>query len=117
MKKQLLSGIIALMLLACEAPQQNNFAALYNTIADKDYFHAQQLFEKEKTSLSESQALFVEALLNNAFHQTAKSLEKINTLLEETQTPLPDSLMLLLYRTKADNHIKHYQYQNAHDTF
>jgi len=118
MKNQLLSVIIALLiLLACEAPQQNNFEVLYNTITDKDYFHAQQLFEKEKTALSKSQVLFVEALLSNAFHQTATSLEKIDTLLDETQTPLPDSLMLLVYRIKADNHIKRYQYQNAYDTF
>src|SRR5690554_3835379 len=117
MTNQLLSAIIVLMLVACEVPQQNNFEALYNTIKDKDYFHAQQLFEKEKATLSKSQVLFVEALLNNAFQQTATSLEKIDILLDETQTPLPDSLMPLIYRIKADNYIKRYQYQKAHDAF
>ena len=58
---------------------------------------------------------FTEAILDNAFNKLEKSNESINQLLSDVSV-FSDSLALKLYKTKADNSIKLFDYKGAKNT-
>jgi predicted aspartyl protease len=83
---------------------------LLQMLENKDIFRLEADLEKEKSEISKSIVLFLEAHLQNAFNQTEQSLKTIDVLLNEYGNSLNDTLFLKTYQLKADNLMKQYQY-------
>ena len=96
--------------------QDSTFQRLNSFIQQKNFFKATEMYEAEKAKLSGVQQKLVEVYLDNAFNRFEVSNFKINRLLN-TDIKLPDSTRLKLYKTKADNAIKLFEYKTAAQAF
>lgn len=94
------------------AQQLSSFNEVYNLIQKKDFFNAEKRFEAEKKQFPKGYKDFTEAILYNAFNQPELSEQKAASLFG-SGSPLPDSLMLKLYRIREDNAMKQYKYASA----
>ncbi len=94
------------------AQQLSSFNEVYNLIQKKDFFNAEKRFEAEKKQFPKGYKDFTEAILYNAFNQPELSEQKAAPLIG-SGSPLPDSLMLKLYRIREDNAMKQYKYASA----
>lgn len=83
---------------------------IFEEFKSKNYFKAKELYEKSKSSLSKTDRLLIEAVLDNAFNRLRESDKRITKLLQQK---VPDSVALQLLRVRFDNAVKLYNYKTA----
>ncbi len=99
----------------CAQNGSDTFDEISAQIERKNFFRAEEIFEKAKDDLSPRQARIVEAFLDNAFNRLENSQKNIETLLSDT-CGLTDSLIMELYFLQEDNAVKSYDYKQAERT-
>jgi hypothetical protein len=87
---------------------------VYHELKVKNFFNAQEMYEKTKSDFPLVEQEFIEANLENAFNKTTKSNQIIDQLLAKKH-PIPDSIALQLYYLRTDNYIKNFEYAKAAD--
>ncbi|MCL2246296.1 MAG: aspartyl protease family protein [Lentimicrobiaceae bacterium] len=111
--------LLAILLAACtsktnpSAEQQSNPLVerkLLLMLDNQDMFRLEACLKNERTEISQGIALFLEAHLQNAFNQTEQSLQTIDLLFDKYENSLNDTLSWKIYKLKADNLVKQYQY-------
>ena len=111
--------LFVILLAACTsktnplAEQQSNPLVerkLLLMLDNKDMFRLKACLENERAEISQGIALFLEAHLQNAFNQTEQSLQTIVLLFDKYEKSLNDTLYWKIYKLKADNLVKQYQY-------
>ena len=103
-------------LAACTAERPNNLALdrkMTELLDKNDYFRLETVLNNNGSQLSEAKELYFRAFLENAFNQTEQSLQTIDRLFSKHKKLLNDSLIAELLTTKADNHIKRFEYKPA----
>jgi len=93
-------------------PVNDKFPEIYQLILNRNFFKAKDLYAIYKANLDQDHQQLTEAILDNAFNKPAISDQKVAVLLQ-TDTRLPDSLVLKLHRLKEDNAVKQYKYKEA----
>lgn len=112
-KKLRLSFLLILSSLFTFAQEENKtFNQIYQLLEKDNFFKAAEVYEGSKKQLSQEFQFFTEAILDNAFNRLQDSDKRIAYLLENKNT-LHDTLLYQLYKTKADNALKQYQYFEA----
>ncbi|MGO3707806.1 aspartyl protease family protein [Mesonia hippocampi] len=91
----------------------DNFSQIYSLIQQRNFFKAKDVYNSNKESLSFSHQYFTEVCIDNAFNKLNESNGKIQMLIENYQKELSDSLKLHIYKLKADNSLKLYEYKKA----
>lgn len=92
--------------------QNDAFIRIYDLIEQKNFFKAKEAYNLQKQELSDTHQKFVEVFLDNAFNRLDESNRQIIQLIE-TESNLPDSLILELYRIQENNCVKLYDYNEA----
>lgn len=87
------------------------FNKIYQQIVHKNYLQAAALDHSSK-SIPVVYQHFIKACLNNAFNRIEASQKNIELALK-TESDWPDSLKLMLYEIKKDNHVKRHEYKEA----
>ncbi|RAJ80371.1 aspartyl protease [Chitinophaga dinghuensis] len=105
------------VLMACYFPLHaqsvnDKFPEVYQLILNRNFFKAKDWYALNKSNLDQQHQQLTEAILDNAFNKPAISDQKVTVLLQ-TATGLPDSLLLKLHRLKEDNAVKQYKYKEA----
>ncbi|MEE6187991.1 retropepsin-like aspartic protease [Niabella digestorum] len=85
---------------------------IFTALKSKHFFLAKEIYEAQKNSYTRQERQYIEAVLHNAFNKPAQSNVMIDALLA-TPTSVPDSIALLLYRTRSDNFVKLFEYEKA----
>lgn len=96
--------------------KKQSFSQICQLIEQKNYFKVKTLYQSVKYELQPEQEIFIEATLDNAFNKPLESNRKIAKL-SGLKTTVSDSLMIQLYKVKADNFVKTYDYKQAKNVF
>jgi hypothetical protein len=115
-----LFGLI--MLMSCAATKKSDTqSAVYFKQADsllkqKDYFRARDYVTAHQAHFSPLHKNVLGAYIDNVFNRAAASNKQIATVLKEYDDALNDSLKMDLLRIKQLNHVRLYEYTEAHLT-
>lgn len=110
--KRAITFFLLLNLTVLVQAQEPAFSRIYNLIEQKNFFKAKEAYNLQKPELSDTHQKFVEVFLDNAFNRLDESNRQIIQLIE-TESNLPDSLVLELYRIQENNCVKLYDYNEA----
>jgi len=121
MKKQLVAIVSIVLLFGCGNPEtkisnQNVLDELKHLAETQDYFKLKKTFESSKNVLSETHALYFDAIINKVFNQPQTSNQAIEKILSIENIDLNDTLLNKLYWAKLGNHINLYEYARATET-
>jgi len=90
---------------------------LDSLLIHRHFFALQRELQSDANAdLPEFRKLYYEAFLHNFFHDLATSNNEITTLLDKYKKQLSKAEITNLLMKKMDNHVKLYQYQQAHLT-
>lgn len=103
---------LLLTVFTARAQDTNSFQEIYDLVENTNYFSAKELFDLNKSKLTNLQQLYVEATLNNAFNRLEESEKAIDEIVSRPEI-VADSLLYKLYEIRCDNAIKLYKYKEA----
>jgi hypothetical protein len=89
--------------------------SLHALLEQREYFDLRDILLKYPESVPSVKYHYFSAFLQNAFNQSALSIETINDLMK-TEHKLPDSLVAELLMIQRDNYVKIFNYKNAAET-
>lgn len=118
MNKIVLVSIILLCLLSCnrsipKTSKQKVLNTLDHLVEAEDYFKLKQVYQLNRSQLSEIHSLYYQAIIYKVFNQAEASNSTIMELLENTEGALTDSMVNKIYHTKLLNHVNLYEYAEA----
>jgi len=86
---------------------------LDSLVNQKDFFQLKDQYKKLKEGISPEQQLYIEANIHNVFNRPQKSNDQIELLLKKANHFLTDSTLFQIYKSKLNNHINLYEYEEA----
>ena len=107
---------VSILLMNCTPISRNaNVCAskLKLLLDQKEYFRLETQLNLCKDDLSESQRLYFQAFVDNAFNRNEASVTAIDTLLHGNSAQLADSIKAALLLLQGDCYFKLYQYEKA----
>ena len=109
--------LLLLCFLASAALQAaDNNGNLDSLLAHRHFFQLQRELQNDTHNLPVHRKLFYQAFLHNFFHDLVTSNKEINELLEKYKKLFTHNEISNLLMKKIDNHVKLYQYREAHLT-
>jgi hypothetical protein len=96
-------------------PDHDAEKTLHALLEKREYFDLRDFLMKYPRSVPSTKYHYFSAFLQNAFNQSALSIETINDLMK-TEHELPDSLVAELLMVQRDNYVKTFNYKNAAET-
>src|SRR5687767_5129413 len=88
---------------------------LDSLLVHRHFFQLQRELKSDAyKNLPEFRKLYYQAFLDNFFHELATSNQKIAILLDKYKKQLSNSQISNLLMKKIDNHVKLYEYKQAH---
>lgn len=116
MKKIILLFLISLSFVTCTAKSnQEAEQQLFQILKKKDFFRLENLLEEKRAELSKDVVLYIDAHLQNAFNRTEHSSQIIDSLLNNYDKSLNDTLLLDAFVLRYNNLRKLYRYNEAAD--
>lgn len=89
------------------------FNIISKLLEQKNYFKAKEIYASTNNQLNSTNRSYIEACLYNAFNRLIESNIRIETLIQDNNEELSDSLKLQLYSLKQDNSLKLFDYKTA----
>jgi predicted aspartyl protease len=108
--------LLLLCFSASTALQAAGNINLDSLLAHRHFFQLQRELQNDSHNLPVHRKLYYQAFLHNFFHNLVVSNEEINELLDKYKKLFTHNEISNLLMKKIDNHVKLYQYREAHLT-
>lgn len=106
--------IVAVVLLVTYTLHAQTQPSLDTLLERRQYFELRNVLAAQEKQLPEDRRLYFQAFLHNFFHELSASNNDIDLLLKKHAGKFTDEQLGKLLGKKIDNHVKRYEYRQAH---